>query len=128
MLPPFLPDDRAYIWIVTGPVTLLPAAWTGPESGGGRLPVLPVIVSGPTTRLPLNSIPPVFPISLTGPVNVLASHGPVAASPPMSTRPVVPVIVSEPVIVAPQMRTALAPVAVSGPVIRPPSISSDPPG
>ena len=37
-------------------------------------------------------------------------------------------IVSEPVIVAPQMRTAAAPVTVTGPVIRPPWTSSPPPG
>ena len=39
-----------------------------------------------------------------------------------------PVIVSGPVIVVPQMRTAAAPFATTGPVTRPPSTSSEPPG
>src|SRR5262245_48983569 len=110
--------------MLVGPVNLLPAACTEPVSGGGRLPVLPVIVTTPVTRLPLNSTPPVFPVSVTGPVIVFGAHGPVAAllaaSPPMTTRPVVPVILIGPVIVTPQMRTSAAPVTVTGPVILPP--------
>ena len=96
-------------------------------AGGGTLPVLPVIRSGPTTRLPLSSTPPVFPVTRTGPTILLGAQGPVSASPPTSTRPVVPLIVSGPVIVAPQIRTTPAPLAPTGPVIRPPSTSSEPP-
>src|SRR6187551_1140978 len=88
-------------WIVTGPVTMLPTACTGT--------VFPVMRSEPTTRLPLTSTPPVLAVTRTGPMIVLGSQAP----PPMSTGPVVAVIVSGPVIVAPQMRIAAAPVAVS---------------
>ena len=89
------PCVRPY-WIVFGPTTVLPTACTGPVSGGGTLPVLPVIVSEPVTLFELNSTPPVLPVIVTGPVSLLPAHGPVAASPPISTSPVVPVTVSGP--------------------------------
>src|SRR5438874_7024086 len=98
-------------------MTVLPTACTGPVSGAGRVPVLPLIVNGPTTVLPLNSTPPRLAVIRTGPVIVLGSHGPVAVSPPTRTRPMVPLIVSGPVIVAPQIRTAAAPFAFNGPLI-----------
>ena len=60
---------------MTGPVTTFPTACTGPLSGGGNVPVLPVILTGPITRLPLNSTPPVFPVRVTGPVIVLGWQG-----------------------------------------------------
>ena len=42
--------DR-YGWIFTGPTTLFPTACTDPVPGGGSVPVLPVIVTGPVTLL-----------------------------------------------------------------------------
>ena len=43
------PRTGRYGWIVIWPLTVLPTACTGPVSGGGTLPVLPVIVSEPVT-------------------------------------------------------------------------------
>ena len=41
-----LPPTCGY-WILIGPLTTFPEECTGPVSGGGTLPVLPVAVSGP---------------------------------------------------------------------------------
>jgi hypothetical protein len=98
----------------------------------GSMPVLAVIVREHVTRLPLNSPPPTFPVTVTRPVIGFGAHGPIAVSlavsPPITTRPVVPVILIGPVIVTPQMRTSAAPVTVSGPAILPPWALRIPPG
>src|SRR5262245_39550662 len=102
--------------MVTGPVTLLPTACTEPVSGGGSEPVVPVIVTGPVTRLALNSTPALLFVSVTEPVIVFPAHGPVAASPPIRTRPVLSRIATGPVSVDPQTATTPAPEALTGPV------------
>ena len=90
-----------------GPLTVLPAACTEPVSGGGSVPVVPEIVSGPLTTLSLNSTPPWLSVSPTGAEIVLPAQGPVAASPPTSTRLVLPVTDSGPDTVLPQIRTTV---------------------
>ena len=81
---------RRYGLILTGPLTVLPVACTEPVSGGGSVPVVPEMVSGPLIWLLLNSTPPRLFVRLTGPEIVLPAHGPVAASPPTRTSPVLP--------------------------------------
>src|SRR5262245_1311967 len=112
--------------MLVGPKTELPVACTEPVSGGGSVPVVPEIVSGPLTRLPLNSTPPRLFVRSTGP-DVLPAHGPVAASPPISTRPVLPETVSGPESELPQMRTTVAPDARTGPETVAPARSIAPP-
>src|SRR5262249_36849534 len=114
--------------IRVGPPTVLPVAWTEPVSGGGSVPVVPEILSGPPTWLPLNSTPPWLLVRSTGPEKVLPAHGPVAASPPTSTTPVLPETVSGPASVTPQSRTTVAPVARIGPETIAPARSIAPPG
>ena len=50
-----------------GPRDIVGRGVHGPGVGRRQRPVLPVMRSGPTTRLPLNSTPPVFPVITTGP-------------------------------------------------------------
>src|SRR5262245_30818505 len=111
-----------------GPLTVLPAACTEPVSGGGSVPVVPEIVSGPPTTLSLTSTPPWLSVSPTGAEIVLPAQGPVAASPPTSTRLVLPVTDSGPDTVLPQILTTVAPVARTGPDTIAPARSIAPPG
>src|SRR5258706_8908849 len=110
----------------TGPLTVLPTSTSEPVSGGGTVPVVPVMVSGPFTVLWSNSTPPLLEVRLTGPVIVLpAQAGP--SSSLMTTSPLVPETASGPVMLAPQARTAVAPETDSGPASWAPSMSSAPP-
>ena len=78
--------------------------------------------------LPLNSTPALLPVSVTGPTMKLPAQAPVAASPPTTTMPVAPVTVSGPVIREPQTCTEARSEAVIGPVTVAPSRYSVPPG
>src|SRR5215470_1308150 len=93
-----------------GPLTVLPVACTEPVSGGGSVPVVPEIVSGPPTTLSLNSTPPWLSVSPTGAELVL------------------PVTDSGPDTVLPQILTTVAPVARTGPDTIAPARSIAPPG
>src|SRR5262249_44621703 len=102
---PAPPIVTGYGVMLVGPKTALPVACTEPVSGGGSVPVVPEIVSGPYTTLVLNSTPAVLFVREPGPMIVLPAHGPVAASPPTSTSPVLSETVSGPATVLPQTRT-----------------------
>src|SRR5262245_59243732 len=84
------------------------------------VPVFPVMRTEPITVLPLNSTPALLPVSVTGPTRKFAEQ----ASPPTTTGPVAPVTLSGPVMREPQMWTDAPPAALIGPVTVAPSRKS----
>jgi hypothetical protein len=61
--------------ILNGPETVLRAGFTEPASGGGGVPVVPEIVTGPPTWLPLNSAPSWLLVRSAWPECVSPAHG-----------------------------------------------------